>query len=82
MIDALLGGALNDIDCCADPVFGVMVPQSCPGVPPEVPQPRSTWPDPAAYDQQARKLAGMFVQNFEQFAGGVPPEVLAAGPRG
>ncbi len=80
MIDALLNGALDQIDCEPDPVFGVQVPLSCPGVPPEVLNPRQTWPDSGAYDQQARKLAGMFAANFEQFAGTVPPEVRSAGP--
>ena len=81
MVEALLSGALNDVPCTQDPVFGIQVPQACPGVPSEVLQPRSTWPNPQDYDTQARKLASMFAQNFEQYASGVLPEVLAAGPR-
>ncbi len=81
MVDALLSGALEDVDYQADAVFGVQVPQSCPGVPAEVLNPRSTWADPAAYDAQAQKLADMFRSNFAQFAEEVPPAVLAAGPR-
>jgi hypothetical protein len=41
-----------------------------------------SWPDGAAYDAQAAKLAGMFRDNFAAFAGQVPAEVVAAGPRG
>ena len=81
MIDALLTGALNDVAYDLDPVFGGMVPKSCPGVPSDVLKPRKTWQDPTAYDEQARKLAGMFIKNFEQFADGVLPEVLQAGPK-
>jgi phosphoenolpyruvate carboxykinase (ATP) len=80
MVDALLSGVLEDVEYQADPIFGVLVPQSCPGVPTEVLNPRSTWADPAAYDEQAQKLAAMFKDNFAQFADEVPPEVLAAGP--
>jgi phosphoenolpyruvate carboxykinase (ATP) len=80
MIDALLNDALNDVDYEADPVFGGMIPLSCPGVPSEVLKPRNTWQDKAAYDTQASKLAAMFIKNFEQFAEGVTPEVLQAGP--
>jgi phosphoenolpyruvate carboxykinase (ATP) len=80
MVDALLNGDLEDVEYQADPVFGVLVPQTCPGVPSEVLNPRSTWADPAAYDEQAQKLAAMFKANFAQFADEVPPEVLAAGP--
>jgi phosphoenolpyruvate carboxykinase (ATP) len=44
-------------------------------------QPRNTWPNVSEYDEQARKLAAMFVQNFVQFADAVPKEVLEAGPK-
>jgi len=62
-------------------VFGLAMPQSVPGVPTEVLDPRSTWSDPAAYDQQAKKLAAMFRTNFEKF-GTVPAEIRNAGPQG
>ena len=65
----------------ADPVFGVLVPQECPGVPPEVLQPRALWKDPAEYDRRARQLAGLFQKNFEKYAAQVPEAVRQAGPR-
>jgi phosphoenolpyruvate carboxykinase (ATP) len=49
-------------------------------VPPAVLWPRDTWPDPAAYDAQARRLAAMFRENFERYATEVPASVRAAGP--
>ena len=64
-----------------DPIFGLAIPTSCPGVPSEVLNPRNTWADPVAYDAQAMKLANMFRANFKAFAGSVTPEVLAAGPQ-
>ena len=39
-----------------------------------------TWQDKEAYDAQARMLAGMFVENFEQFKEGLPEEVYVSGP--
>jgi phosphoenolpyruvate carboxykinase (ATP) len=42
--------------------------------------PRDAWPDKAAYDATARKLAGLFTANFAQYAGQVTPDVAAAGP--
>jgi phosphoenolpyruvate carboxykinase (ATP) len=53
---------------------------SCPGVPAEVLDPRSTWSDKAAYDAQAAKLARMFVENFKAFEADADPAVKAAGP--
>jgi phosphoenolpyruvate carboxykinase (ATP) len=81
MVHAALDGSLADVATREDPVFGFHVPVSCPGVPPEVLDPRGTWKDPAAYDAKARDLAQLFTKNFEQFAPSVTVEVRAAGPR-
>ena len=54
---------------------------SCPDVPEGVLDPRKTWSDAAAYDQQAAKLAKMFVENFKTFSGDVDAAVVAAGPK-
>jgi phosphoenolpyruvate carboxykinase (ATP) len=82
MIRAALGGQLDDVAYANDPVFNLDVPQSCPGVPPEVFRPRATWRDPNAYDEQARRLARMFIENFKAFEAEAAPDVKAAGPRG
>jgi len=81
MVRAAINGALDDVPMTTDPIFRVEVPTSCPDVPAEFLQPRSTWQDQAAYDVQARELARMFAENFEGFADGVPPSVRDAGPR-
>ncbi|MBE7556009.1 MAG: phosphoenolpyruvate carboxykinase [Anaerolineales bacterium] len=81
MVNAALKGELAGIPTTPDPIFGVAVPTACPGVPAEVLNPRQTWPDTAAYDAQARKLAGMFAENFKTFTDQVSEEVRAAGPR-
>jgi phosphoenolpyruvate carboxykinase (ATP) len=81
MVQAAIGGALDSIKTRTDPVFGLAVPQSVPGVPIEVLDPRGTWSDPMAYDAQAKKLAEMFRKNFEKFAT-VAESVRRAGPQG
>ena len=81
MISAALNGPLAQVPMSNDPFFGVRIPQICPDIPPEVLQPRKTWKDPQAYDVQARKLAGMFTENFKQFANDVSSDIRAAGPR-
>jgi phosphoenolpyruvate carboxykinase (ATP) len=80
MVKAVLSGALKDAAMNPDPIFGISVPVSCPGVPSEILAPRKTWKDPAAYDKKARELAGMFESNFKENASDAPIEVTEAGP--
>ncbi|MFN2400094.1 MAG: phosphoenolpyruvate carboxykinase (ATP) [Gemmatimonadaceae bacterium] len=81
MVRAALEGALDDVATAPDPVFGLAVPVAVPGVPAEVMRTRDSWEDTSAYDAQARKLAGMFAKNFEQFSANVDESVRKAGPK-
>jgi phosphoenolpyruvate carboxykinase (ATP) len=81
MINAALAGQLDNVQYQRHPVFNVEMPTSCPGVPPEVLDPRSTWNNASAYDAQATKLATMFVENFKTFTNDVDAAVVNAGPR-
>jgi phosphoenolpyruvate carboxykinase (ATP) len=80
MITAALEGKLKEVTYEAHPVFGMLVPVECPGVPKEILNPRNTWQDKIAYDKAAQKLALQFVKNFEKYASGVTNEILAAAP--
>jgi phosphoenolpyruvate carboxykinase (ATP) len=80
MLRAALSGGLDRVKFTRDPVFGFEVPTRVSEVPEGVLTPRTTWSDPAAYDAQARKLATMFRENFEQFKAEVPAAVAGAGP--
>ncbi|MEK8023422.1 MAG: phosphoenolpyruvate carboxykinase (ATP) [Candidatus Hydrogenedentota bacterium] len=65
IISAALSGRLASVATSQDPIFGLRVPQSCPGVPSELLNPRASWPDPVAYDAKARELAEMFAKNLK-----------------
>ena len=54
-------------DAARDPVFGFDVVTECPGVPSAILQPRDTWADKTAYDATAKKLAGLFIENFRKY---------------
>jgi phosphoenolpyruvate carboxykinase (ATP) len=82
MVHSLLKGDLHSAPLDTDPVFGLQVPKHIANVPDDVLNPRNTWSDKSAYDEQARKLAGMFRDNFSKFEKHVSDAVKAAGPRG
>jgi phosphoenolpyruvate carboxykinase (ATP) len=82
MVNAAIRGDLEGVEYQTDPIFGLRVPQHCPGVPDEVLQPRATWADGAAYDRRARTLAAKFAENFAKYADNVSEAVRQAGPHG
>ena len=67
LISAALAGELDEVKFLPDPVFGLHVPQECPGVPSELLQPRGTWASSADYDAAAQDLAARFAKNYERF---------------
>jgi phosphoenolpyruvate carboxykinase (ATP) len=81
IITAILEGKLNAVETTEDPVFGLQIPLSVPGVPDDALTPRNTWSDKSAYDEKALHLAGLFKENFKKYADQAAPEVVAAGPK-
>ena len=79
LLHAALSGKLDSVEYRVDPVFGLEVPVSVPGVDAKLLDPRATWADPDAYDAKAAELAAMFRANFTRFDD-VEPRVAAAGP--
>ncbi len=80
LVHGALDGTLAEAAFRKDPIFGLDVPLSCPGVPDAILTPRSTWADAGAYDIAARKLAAAFRENFAKVAPDAPAEVREAGP--
>jgi len=80
MVQAVINGKLDGAETRTDPFFGLNVPVDVPGVPTELLDPRETWDDKDAYDQQARELAHLFAENFKKFEDEVDEEVREAGP--
>lgn len=81
IVNAAIDGKLAESHFSLDPVFGFEIPDRCPGVPSEVLNPKNTWDDPAAYEERAHHLAGLFVTNFTQFEDRASVEIRKAAPR-
>jgi len=80
LLDAALSGALKSQPMRTDPIFGFQVPTTLAGIDAAILNPRETWSDKAAYDQQARALSDMFNKNFAKFEAHVDADVKAAAP--
>jgi phosphoenolpyruvate carboxykinase (ATP) len=81
IVHAALGGELRDVSMQRDPIFGVFVPTSVPGVPSEVLIPSNTWADKSEYVNTAKALARSFHENFARYATDVDEAIREAGPK-
>jgi phosphoenolpyruvate carboxykinase (ATP) len=68
LLRAALTGELRDVPFAPDPVFGLAIPSTCPGVPDGVLRPRDAWANKAAYDARATELAERFRTEFKKYA--------------
>ena len=80
MVTACLDGSIEEADFTRDPIFNVDVPNRVDGVSSRVLNPRDTWADKDAYDETARRVAKMFVDNASKKYPDMSEEVRAAGP--
>ena len=81
IIDAILSGEIEDAQTLQLPYFGLAVPTALPGVDNGILNPQDTYANPAEWDEKARHLAAMFVENFNRFTDNDRGKSLvAAGP--
>src|SRR5919202_3060553 len=80
MVKAALNSDLEKVQFKHDSIFNFDIPTSCPGVPPDILDPANTWSDKQSYVMSAKRLAALFVKNFQKF-GEIPKEIVDAGPK-
>jgi phosphoenolpyruvate carboxykinase (ATP) len=80
LVTAALNGSLKSANFRTDPYFGFAVPTSVPGVDTALLEPMKTWKNEKEFDTTARKLVGMFQDNFVKFEKQVDADVKAAAP--
>lgn len=81
-IDAILDGSLDKSAYETLEILNLTIPKNLPGLQSKL-NPRDAWADKSAYDQTARKLARLFVDNFAQFTDTQQGKSLInAGPKG
>ncbi len=80
MVTAALNGDLERVEFEKDPIFGLAVPKSCPGVPAEFLSQKALWQNDAAYEAAAKELAQSFIKNFKKYSN-MPEAIVNAGPK-
>ncbi len=80
LLRAALDGSLSKEHFRTDPYFGLAVPTSVPGVEPHILDPVKTWQSKADFAETAKKLVGMFRENFVKFEPHVDEKVKDAAP--
>lgn len=80
IISAVLNGKPDSVAWHPQPVFHLMIPSHCPGVPSHLLNPEDAWENKEAYAKAALKLAGFFTANFKKYSGIVSKEIESAGP--
>ncbi|MDR3010899.1 MAG: phosphoenolpyruvate carboxykinase (ATP) [Sphingobacterium sp.] len=82
LIRAAMDGSLLESQFKRHDIFGLEYPTSCgEHVPAQILDARGLWNNDEAYDMQAKRLAKLFISNFEKFNNEMPPSVHAAGPK-
>ena len=67
IIDAIFDGSLEEAAFEKFPTFGFEVPKALEGVDSKVLGVKDTWADPAEFEKNLQRLAGMFVKNFKKY---------------
>ncbi len=80
LLAAALEGALDSVPMRRDPSFGFQVPSAAPGIDPSLLDPAGAWSDPQRHADAARRLVGLFRDNFRKFDSQVHASVRDAAP--
>lgn len=82
IIDAILDGSIDKAPSKMIPYFNLEIPTELHDVDTGILDPRDTYEDPSQWEEKARKLAGLFIENFKQFTDNEEGRALvAAGPQ-
>ncbi|MGC8503013.1 phosphoenolpyruvate carboxykinase (ATP) [Desulfurella sp.] len=81
IIRAILSNELNDVEYEVLPIFNLHIPKNCPEVPQNILNPRQSWKDKDAYDNQFKKLALAFKKNLDSFGFEIDKSITDAGPQ-
>ena len=81
IINSILSGEIENAETREIPIFGLHVPVSLTGVSDGILDPRETYADPQEWEEKARDLAALFIENFAKYTDTAEGQSLvSAGP--
>jgi phosphoenolpyruvate carboxykinase (ATP) len=81
IIDSILDGSIDDAEVISLPIFSLSVPAALPGVAATILDPRNSYGDGAEWQSKATRLAGLFIENFDQYTDTESgKQLVSAGP--
>ena len=82
IVDAVLNGAILKAPTKKIPYFDFEVPTELEGVDSGILDPRDTYADPKEWEEKAKKLASLFINNFHKYETNDAGKALVeAGPK-
>lgn len=79
MVTSAIEGGFKNTTWIKHPIFNVLMPESCEGVPKDLLNPENLWEDKDVYRESAMNLSVKFNENFKKF-NNVPEEIKKAAP--
>jgi phosphoenolpyruvate carboxykinase (ATP) len=81
ILDAIHSGALEKAKFHKMPIFGVQIPESCPGVDNKILDPINTWANKDEYNKTLKFLGEKFIKNFKNYEDQADPAIKTGGPQ-
>ena len=67
IIDSIIDGSIDEVDTIHIPIMNLNVPKALKNVSEDILDPRNTYTDVNEWKEKAKKLAGMYRENFKQY---------------
>jgi len=82
IIDRILDGSIENAETTIVPIYNFAVPTALEGVDTTILDPRNTYANASEWEEKAKELAGLFIENFKLYSNNDEGKALvAAGPQ-
>lgn len=82
IIDAIIDGSIEKAEKVQVPIMNLTAPKALNNVSTGILDPRDTYANKAEWEEKAKKLAAMYIKNFEQYCDNDAAKALiASGPK-